>query len=249
MKLIKSSRYRLYNEDYNKILPKIKNVDLILCDLPYGTTTVKWDTDIDLDNLWKMYYNCIRTNKTPIILFANFPFACRLFQSNFKKFKHEWIWEKSRSGSAITAKYCPIKIHEYILVFCKGSLNYFPIMEKGDPYSRISNKRHENNHNFGINDRIKIENTGTRYPKTLMFFKQNWSKQQQIHPTQKPVELLEYLIKTYSKENDIVLDNTMGSGTTGVACLNTNRRFIGIEKDKEYFKIAANRLKGVEKHE
>lgn len=242
---IKTKRYRLYEGDCLDILPQLKerSVSLIISDPPYGTTNCKWDSVIDLDKMWSNYLRLAKDDKTPILLFANMQFAVELISSNRKMFKYEWVWRKSRSGSAFTAKYCPIRIHEYILLFCKSSANYFPIMETGQPYSRRKTSRTgENNHGIGINHNGGITNTGTRYPVSIQEVKQNWSRQQQVHPTQKPVELLEYLIKTYSKENDIVLDNTMGSGTTGIACVNTRRRFIGIERDAEYFKLASERI-------
>ena len=219
-----------------------KSVDLIICDLPYGTTKCSWDIIIPFEDLWREWHRVSRDIHTPIVLFGVMPFICEMWSSNKKEYRHEWVWEKSRSGSAITAKYCPIKIHENILVFSKGKPNYYPIMEEGEPYSRQTKNCRENNHGFGINGNMVTENKGTRFPKTIRYVKQNWSKQQQVHPTQKPVELLEYLIQTYSKEGDTVLDNCMGSGTTGIACVNLNRNFIGIEKEEKYFKIAKERI-------
>lgn len=234
----------LYNGDCIEEMQKIEDnsVDLVLCDLPYGTTKCAWDIVIPFESLWKEYHRVAKDGHTPFVLFGTMPFVCKLWESNPNEFKHDWIWEKSRSGSAITAKYRPIKIHEQILVFSKETPNYFPIMEVGDPYSRKTASCRENNHQFGINGNVITENFGTRYPKTIRYVKQNWSKQQQVHPTQKPVELMEYLIETYSREGDVVLDSCMGSGTTGVACKNTNRSFIGIEKDETYFKIAKERI-------
>lgn len=234
----------LFLGDCLEEMKKISNnsVDLVICDLPYGTTKCSWDTVIPFEPLWEQYHRIAKDEHTPFVLFGTMPFICELWASNKKEFKHDWIWEKSRSGSAITAKYRPIKIHEHILVFSKGTPNYFPIMEKGDPYSRKTANSRENNHQYGINGNVITENNGTRYPKTIRYVKQNWSKQQQVHPTQKPVELLEYLVKTYSEENDLVLDNCMGSGTTGIACKHLNRNFIGIEKEKKYFDIAQKRI-------
>ena len=234
----------LFLGDCLEEMKKIPNnsVDLVICDLPYGTTKCSWDVVIPFEPLWEQYHRIAKDEHTPFVLFGTMPFICELWASNKKEFKHDWIWEKSRSGSAITAKYRPIKIHEHILVFSKGTPNYFPIMEKGDPYSRKTANSRENNHQYGINGNVITENNGTRYPKTIRYVKQNWSKQQQVHPTQKPVELLEYLVKTYSEENDLVLDNCMGSGTTGIACKHLNRNFIGIEKEKKYFDIAQKRI-------
>lgn len=242
------NKIELYLGDCLEIMQRFpdKSVDMILCDLPYGTTTCSWDIIIPFDRLWEQYHRIVRTPNSPIVLFGVMPFICEMWASNKKEYRHEWIWEKSRSGSAITAKHCPVKIHEHILVFSKESPNYFPIMQQGKPYFRQSTKSDHNDHNFGILGNVVTENNGTRYPKTILSFKQNWSKQQQLHPTQKPVELCEYLIKTYSKENDVVLDNCMGSGTTGVACIKTNRNFIGVEKEQKYFEIAQKRIKEIE---
>jgi site-specific DNA-methyltransferase (adenine-specific) len=179
--------------------------------------------------MWEQLKRVIKPNGA-IVLFGSQPFTSVLVCSNLKMYKHNWVWEKSRSGSAISAKHCPVKIHEDILVFCKNSPNYQPIMEEGAPYSRKSKYNNENNHKFGITNNVETNNIGTRFPKTIRFEKQNWSKQQQLHPTQKPVALMEYLIKTYSNEGETVLDFTMGSSTTAIASLNTNRNFIGIEK-------------------
>lgn len=242
---IKTPKYRLYYGDCLEIMPQLKahTVDLIVSDSPYGTTSCAWDSVLPLNKMWEEYLRLTRSKNTPIILFANMRFAVELIKSNPKMFKHEWVWKKSRSGSAITAKTNPLRIHEFLLVFCQGTANYYPLMTRGESYSRRSTERTgENNHHFGIKHNGGIDNDGKRYPVSIQHFKQNWSRQQQVHPTQKPVSLLEYVIKTYSKENNIVLDNTMGSGTTGIACINTNRRFIGIESDKKYFKIACSRI-------
>ena len=194
--------------------------------------------------MWEQLERIIKPNRA-IVLFGSQPFTSVLISSNIKKFKYEWIWEKSKSGSAFTAKYRPVNKHENILVFGKGTLLYNPILTEGTPYSR----NHDvsecdiNNHGIGFNRKVvKTENTGFRYPITVQKFQQKWRRQDQVHPTQKPVELMEYLIKTYSNEGDTILDFTSGSFTTGVAAVNTNRKFIGIEKDKIYFDIGINRI-------
>ena len=194
--------------------------------------------------MWEQVERIIKPNRA-IVLFGSQPFTSVLISSNIKKFKYEWIWEKSKSGSAFTAKYRPVNKHENILVFGKGTLLYNPILTEGTPYSR----NHDvsecdiNNHGIGFNRKVvKTENTGFRYPITVQKFQQKWRRQDQVHPTQKPVELMEYLIKTYSNEGDTILDFTSGSFTTGVAAVNTNRKFIGIEKDKIYFDIGINRI-------
>lgn len=161
-----------------------------------------------------------------------------------KMYKYDWVWNKNKCGSPGLAKYRPLKIHETISVFCKGVENYYPQMEKGKPYFRKkSGKSRENNMGYGFANSTKdIKNNGTRYPKSIINISRDFSAQQQIHPTQKPVTLMEYLIKTYTNENDLVLDFTMGSGTTGVACKNLHRKFIGIELDKSYYEIAKKRI-------
>ena len=217
------------------------SVDMILADPPYGTTACKWDIVIPFDAMWAELKRIIKSNGA-IVMMASQPFTSLLVSSNLKMYKHNWVWEKSRSGSAISAKHCPVKIHEDILVFCKGSVNYNPIIEEGEPYSRKSRYKRDNNHKFGIASNVETNNIGVRFPKSIRFEKQNWSKQQQLHPTQKPVALMEYLIRTYTQEGETVLDFVMGSGTTGLAAKNLNRKFIGIEKDAGYFEIAKQRL-------
>ena len=243
-----SNSVQLYLGDCLDVMKDIPDhsVDLVLCDLPYGTTACSWDIIIPFEPLWEQYHRVLKNEHCPVVLFGTVPFICEMWESNKKEYRHEWIWEKSRSGSAITAKHCPIKIHEHILVFSEKSPNYFPIMQDGVPYSRTSTKASRNDHKFGIIGNVVTQNVGTRFPKTILKFKQNWSKQQQVHPTQKPVELCEYLIKTYSNEGDTVLDNCMGSGSTGVAAVKCGRKFIGIEKETEYFDIAERRIKEVE---
>lgn len=209
-----------------------------------STTSCKWDSIIPFDDMWGRINKLVK-KKTPVILFGSQPFTSELIHSNIKNFKHEWIWEKSRSGSAITAKYRPVKIHEDIVVFCNESPNYYPIMEKGEPYSRKSKYNNENNHKYGISSNVETVNEGTRYPKTIRFVKQNWSKQQQLHPTQKPVELMEYIIESYTKPGDLILDFTCGSGTTLLASKNLDRRCIGIELEEKYCEVAKTRLQGI----
>ena len=224
-----------------------KSIDCIICDLPYGTTACKWDTIIPFEPLWEQYKR-IRKNSTPIVLFGNEPFASYLRISNIKEYKYDWVWKKSKSGSAFTAKYRPVNKHEMICVFGKGTLTYNPQCTEGEPYKRVHREHNVNNHKIGFNGSdFEYSNSGFRYPITVQEFQQKWRRQDQVHPTQKPVALLEYLVKTYTNENDIVLDNCMGSGSTGVACLNTDRKFIGIEKEEKYFNIAKERIEKAEK--
>lgn len=223
-----------------------KSVDCIIADLPYGTTSCKWDIVIPFEPLWKEYNRIIK-DECAIVLFGNEPFSSYLRLSNIKCFKYDLVWKKSKSGSAFTAKYRPVNKHEMISVFSKGGkkTKYNPQMVEGEPYKR-THKVSEvdiNNHKIGFNRKEVVSvNEGFRYPITVLDFPQQWRRQDQLHPTQKPVELLEWLVNTYSNEDDWVLDNTMGSGTTGVACMNLNRNFIGIEKEEKYFEIAKERI-------
>ena len=248
MENIITDKYSLYHGDCLEVMQSLpeNSIDMVLCDLPYGTTACSWDRVIHFDKLWKSYKRIVKPN-CAICLFGTEPFSSALRMSNLKDFKYDWIWEKSKSGFAFTAKYRPVCKHETISVF---SLNgkrtqYYPIMESGEPYHR-THKISEcdiNNHGIGFNRReVESTNDGYRYPTTILRFQQKWRRQDQLHPTQKPVALLEYLIKTYSNESDVVLDNCMGSGSTGIACLNTNRKFIGIELDDNYFNVAKQRI-------
>jgi site-specific DNA-methyltransferase (adenine-specific) len=239
------SEVKLYNGDCLIEMDKIpdKSIDMILCDLPYGTTTCAWDIIIPFDDLWKQYNRIIKDNGA-IVLFASQPFTSKLICSNIGMFKYSLVWNKNKCGSPGLAKIRPMKVHEDICIFCKSVEKYNPQMEKGEAYSRkFSGEQRCNNMGYGFAySTNEYKNDGTRYPKSILNFSRNFSAQQQVHPTQKPVTLLEYLIKTYSNESDTILDNTMGSGSTGVACVNTNRNFIGIELNKEYFDIASNRI-------
>ena len=212
------------------------SIDLILCDLPYGTTACKWDVVIPFDKLWEQYNRIIKENGA-IVLFSQMPFTAELVHSNLKLFKYEWIWQKDNGTGFLNAKKMPLKIHENILVFYKKLPIYNPQMRTGFKPYKCKQGRHSTN--YGSYEQGHItESNGERYPIDIIEFK----KDSGLHPTQKPVALLEYLIKTYTNEGDVVLDNCMGSGSTGVACVNTNRNFIGIELDKKYFEIAKKRI-------
>ena len=243
------SNIQLYNGDCLKVMDNLIQqgikVDAIITDLPYGQGNCSWDTVIPFDELWKRF-KILRYDNTPIILFGNEPFSSNLRLSNIKEYKYDLIWHKSKTGSALLAKQRPMYKHENISIFYKKQPTYNPQMLKGKPYERHLkyNENRPNNHNWGIKN-VNVVNNGTRYPESVIFFQQKWRRQDQIHPTQKPVELLEWLIKTYTNENDLVIDATMGSGTTGVACKNTNRNFIGIELDENYFNIAKERIENV----
>ena len=222
-----------------------KSIDAIIADLPYGTTACKWDTIIPFEPLWEQYQRIIKDNGA-IVLTASQPFTSALVMSNPKLFKHEWIWEKHKGTNFYQVKSAPMKVHESVLVFSKVTYTYNPQMTEGAPYKkRGSHHKLPKDHvmtpgkNIGYSDNL---DTSKRYPTSVQFFSNHNQKADRFHPTQKPVPLLEYLIKTYTNEGDTVLDNTMGSGTTGVACVNTNRSFIGMELDDKYFEIAKERI-------
>lgn len=210
------------------------SVDAIVCDLPYGTTRNKWDSIIDLDLLWQQYERVIKDDGA-ILLTAQTPFDKVLGVSNLKLLRYEWIWEKTQGTGHLNAKKMPMKNHENILVFYKKLPTYNPQKTKGKAYTQKSGR---GSSNYNQQDSVVTINNGDRYPLTVQSFKSDKG----LHPTQKPVALLEYLIKTYTNEQDIVLDNCLGSGSTGVACVNTNRKFIGVELDPDYFKIAEERI-------
>ena len=215
------------------------SIDCIICDLPYGTTACKWDSIIPFEPLWKQYKRIIKDNGA-IILFAAQPFTSALIMSNPSYFKYDWIWNKKNISNPMLAKYQPLKQHEIISLF--NNHIYKPIktdLDKSRSWKQYSESRYTNSKTKG-----NIGNTNGKYPKSIIEFS-NAKQKNKLHPTQKPVALLEYLIKTYTNENDTVLDFTMGSGSTGVACKNLNRNFIGIEKDEKYFDIAKQRIEGV----
>jgi len=223
---------------------KDKSIDMILCDLPYGTTACKWDTVIQFDLLWKQYERIIKDNGN-IVLTASQPFTSALIMSNPKLFKYELIWEKEQGTGQLNAKKMPLKKHESILIFSKAKLGnsaYNPQFTYGKPYSRndIGKVNNTKEKVYGVSNGYEAHDITTRYPTSIIRF--NMVKTKGQHPTQKPVDLMEYLINTYSNVNDLVLDNCMGSGSTGVACVNTNRDFIGIELDEDYFNIAKERI-------
>ena len=217
-----------------------KSIDMILCDLPYGTTQNKWDSLIDLDKLWELYEKIIKNNGI-IILTCQTPFDKVLGVSNLKLLKYELIWEKTKSTGYLNARKMPMKSHENILIFYKNLPVYNPQMSIGKSYKN-HHKPGDTGDNYGENkNEYSFENQGTRFPKSILKF-QSVKSNKQNHPTEKPIELFEYLIKTYTNKNDLVLDNCIGSGTTAIACKNTNRKFIGIEKDEKYYKIACTRI-------
>jgi len=238
--------YKLFHGDCLEIMKsgRDNSIDMILCDLPYGTTKCSWDIIIPFPKLWAQYLRLIKS-KGAIVLFSSQPFTSLLLQSNIKMFRHEWIWEKSKASNFLNAGKQPLKAHENILVFSEQSFNYYPQKTKGTPFNKGVRKSENGQftESFGeVKSNITVENkTGERFPRSVQYFV-TAEREGKFHPTQKPIALCEYLIKTYTKEGDKILDNCMGSGTTGVACINTNRDFIGIEKEQKYFDIAKERI-------
>lgn len=212
------------------------SIDMILCDLPYGTTACKWDTVIPFEPLWAEYKRIIKKNGA-IVLFGSQPFTTSVISSNIKDFRYCLVWDKTKGGNFALAKKQPMKSHEDIMLFYQAQPTYNPQMEvRGKVRKKGGGKASDN---FGIVPTVSFNNE--YYPKSILTYSTG-SRADHHHPTQKPVALCEYLIKTYTNENETVLDNCMGSGTTGIACLNTNRNFVGIEKDLDYFNIAKNRI-------
>jgi len=242
----------MMNLIHGDCLQEMKNipdgsVDMVLTDPPYGTTRNKWDSIIDLGLMWKEIKRVLKVNGACVFTTQS-PFTATLINSNLQMFKYEWIWQKETGTGHLNAKFAPMKDHENILVFSEGAssytkdstkrMQYNPQMEVGEAYTCKqggASKNYDPNHQ----KQVTTTNKGERYPKTVQKFQRDKDK---FHPTQKPVALMEYLIKTYTNENETVLDFTMGSGTTGVACKNLNRNFIGIELDKEYYEIAKKRI-------
>lgn len=245
---MKMKDIQLYRGDCLEIMKNIpdKSVDMILCDLPYGTTNCKWDQVINFEKLWEQYNRIIKNNGA-IILFGSEPFSSYLRLSNIEMYRYDWIWQKTKGGGFALANKQPLKRHETISVFYKKQPTYNPIKFVVDEKFRDKRKTFsvpkmskEDTSQPKMELPPRAKDDGTRFPISVLQFKSCWGKGQ--HPTQKPVDLLEYLIKTYTNEEEIVLDNCMGSGSTGVACVNTNRKFIGIELEEKYFEMARNRI-------
>lgn len=231
---------RIYQMDGLKGMALIpdKSVDMILCDLPYGTTRNKWDTVIPLDELWAQYERIIKDNGA-IVLTAQTPFDKVLGASNIKLLKYEWIWQKTQGTGHLNAKKMPLKDHENILVFYKKLPTYNPQMVGDDVRKVRRSGDASKTTNYGKFIEISESEYHGRYPKSTIFFDRDNTR---VHPTQKPVDLFAYLIRTYTNECEVVLDNCMGSGTTAIAAVRNNRKFIGFELEREYVEIANKRL-------
>ena len=220
------------------------SIDMILTDPPYGTTKCKWDSIIPLGPMWEQLKRIIKPNGA-IVMTASQPFTSVLICSNLRRYKYNWVYQKTKATNFFNAKKNPLKYHEDIVVFGDGLVMYNPVMELGEPYKKTHRADNKDGCAYGKSTRItgqKTINTGSRYPSSVIPKISNPSGKGQLHPTQKPVALMEYLIKTYTNESEMVLDFAMGSGTTGVAAKNLNRKFIGIELDEDYFKIAEKRI-------
>ena len=243
---------KLYNDDCLQVMESLESnsIDFIFTDLPYGTTACKWDNIIPFEPMWKQIKR-IRKDNAATALFGNEPFSSQLRISNIDEYKYDWKYKKLIASNFASAKYQPMKHIEDIMIFGKGRLNYYPIKQ---PRSESGKNRIEAGYKYNSKkggDFIgNIERTVTdqeydkelKFPEDIQTFNNRAKGDRGHHPTQKPILLLEYLIKTYTKENETVLDFTMGSGSTGVACKNLNREFIGIELDKEYFYVANQRI-------
>lgn len=217
-----------------------KSIDMILCDLPYGTTQNKWDSVIPLAQLWEEYNRVIKDDGA-IVLTSVGIFTANLIVSNSKNFKYKWIWEKSKATNFLNSKKQPLRKYEEICVFYKKQPTYNPQMTLGEPYNK-GVRKNQLTGSYGGFQPVLVESAGERYPTDIIYFKTAESEGKVVHPTQKPVALFEYLIKTYTNEGETVLDNCMGSGTTAVACINTKRNFIGIELEEKYYNIANKRI-------
>ena len=223
------------------------SIDMILCDLPYGTTACKWDTIISFDKLWEQYKRIIKDNGA-IVLTASQPFTSALVMSNPKMFKYEWIWHKNMGGNFMAATKQPMKQHESVLIFYKkfGTYNFIKENRMQSGLDRVRSSAvkgggAKDESVYGKRDKTIKKYDDKRFPQSVQFF----NVERGLHPTQKPLELIKYLIKTYTNENDLILDNCMGSGTTCLAAKELNRKFIGIEKEQKYYDIAMSRVCGL----
>lgn len=243
---------RLYLGNCMELMKNIPDgvIDLILCDLPYGVSACKWDSILPMDKLWLEYKRILKEDGV-IALFGREPFSSLLRSSNMDMYKYDWYWIKPHGANFLNVKYRPFEVVETISIFTNNPVSYskknknnryFPQFEEGKPYVSKSGKQVNDRNNSSVRSPIEqtvTVNSGTRYPKNTLYFSKDKEK---LHPTQKPVPLLEYLIKVYTKEKEIVLDNCMGVGSTGLACSSLDRLFIGMEINENYFNIAKERI-------
>lgn len=245
----------IYNEDCISGMNRIpdNSIDCIICDLPYGTIACKWDNIIPFDLLWINYNRIIKKNGT-IVLFGSEPFSSRLRMSNISNYKYDWIWKKNTTTGFVHAKNMPLKNYENILIFSKGSMGHKKLLgDRRMTYNpqgikKVNKISHAGKNQFGNIIGIRPSQKeyylkeAENYPRMILEFNKDYPS---LHPTQKPIKLLEYLIKTYTDKDNVILDNCMGSGTTAVACLNTNRQYIGFEIDKDYYDLSIERIKNL----
>lgn len=230
---------KIYNEECISGMERIPDhtVDLIICDLPYGTTRNKWNVMIPLDKLWVQYKRILKSRGV-VLLFAQPPFSAALGMSNIEWFRYEWIWNKKHATGFLNAKSHPLKLHENILVFYRKPPTYNPQMVFGKTHW-VSKRKAQGIRNYGKIEQTESYKSSFRYPTDILEYKKD---KDAFHPTQKPVELIRYFIRTYTNEGDLVLDNCMGSGTTAVACIQENRHFIGFEMNEEYYNKSIERI-------
>ena len=235
-------KYHLYLGDCVEVMKLIKtnSVDMLMVDLPYGTTRCRWDQIIPFDKLWPEYNRIVKQNGA-MVFTASQPFTSVLISSNLKNYRYNWVWEKSKATGYLNSKRMPLKAHEDICVFYRKPPVYNPQMWQGSPYDKGKPRRDTDV--YGKQREVIIKNdSGLRYPRTVQYFKTAESEGDSQHPTQKPVSLMEYMVRTYTNEGDVVLDSSMGYGTTGVAALNAGRKFIGIELDAGWYERASQRI-------
>jgi site-specific DNA-methyltransferase (adenine-specific) len=232
---------KIYTGDCLELMKSLPDasVDAVICDLPYGTTKCLWDVPVDFGELWKQYRRIVRP-KGNVVLFSSGRFTFALYASCPELFRYDLVWKKSKSGSAFAAKWRPVNKHENILVFGEPASYYDPQMVAGEPYRRKWTSVRKNEHRLGIHG-VEVVNPGTRHPVSVLDFPQKWRRQDQLHPAQKPVELMEWLVRSYCPPGGLVLDNCCGSGTTCVAAIRTGRNWIGMESNPDYARIAEER--------
>jgi len=245
MQIEKIGNATLYCGDCLEVMPQLpeQSIHCVLADLPYGTTYAKWDSVIPLHKLW-MEYRRLIIGTGVLVFTASQPFTTILIQSNIEWFKYEWIWDKENPTNFANAKKQPLKQHENVVVFSRGQSPYYPIKTPGKPNHKQGSSKTNISETRLISERTVDDLSGMKYPKSILHFPKH-SSQCGLHPTQKPVELMSYLIRTYTQPGEIILDNVFGSGTTGVAAMQEGRQFIGIEKEKEYFDKACQRIEEV----
>src|SRR5574344_1255576 len=233
---------KIYNMDCLEGMKLIddKSIDCIICDLPYGTTQCKWDTIIPFEPLWEQYNRIIKDNGA-IVLFGSEPFSSTLRLSNIKYYKYDWIWDKVKGTGSLNAKRQPMRNHELISVFYKKQCIYNPQKTYGHKMKKSYRSKDLQTDVYGEMKNDYTYESTERYPRSIQVFSTD-TQNSSLHPTQKPVALIEYLIKTYTNEGELILDNCIGSGTTAVSCVNTGRNYLGFEKEKEYFDIAVKRV-------